>query len=115
MARKEFSTQVKKDALLRCSKATGFPVCELCGCMMKKGRYAFDHRNPDGLTGEPTLENCQVICSQFPGSCHDQKTRIDTHVIAKAKGLETKHLGIKTNKKPWPKRPNAWGRLNHHQ
>jgi hypothetical protein len=99
MARKEFSTQVKKDALVRASKLTGFPCCESCGVMLKKGRYAFDHVNPDGLTGQPTLENCEVVCSQFEGSCHDKKTRVDTGMIADAKRWEARDMGIRPKSK----------------
>lgn len=100
--RKEFNTATKAAAMKRCMKPDGLPKCEKCGVMLKGGRFAFDHVNPDGLTGEPTLENCMVLCSQFAGSCHDVKTRKDTHWIAKAKRREAKHLGIKTNSRPFP-------------
>lgn len=110
MARREFPARVKVEAIKRASKATGFPCCEKCGVMVKKGRYAFDHVNPDGLTGEPTLENCMLLCSQFEGSCHDVKTRDDTTNIARAVRLEKKNLGIKTNKRKIPQRVNPWGR-----
>jgi 5-methylcytosine-specific restriction protein A len=86
MARREFSTKIRIAAMGRCK---GY--CENCGAFLRTGRFAFDHVNPDGLTGEPTLENCMVLCNP----CHDDKTRLDTHVIAKAKRREALHLGVK--------------------
>jgi 5-methylcytosine-specific restriction endonuclease McrA len=107
MARKEFPDSVKKAALIRASKATGFPCCEQCGAMIKKGRQAFDHINPDGLTGEPTLENCQVLCDG-PGSCHARKTRQDVSNIARAKRREAADMGIKKRSR-WPtSKTGAW-------
>jgi streptomycin 6-kinase len=61
--------------------------------MLKKGRFAFDHINPDGLTGEPTLDNCQVLCSGSRETCHGKKTAQDVKHISKAKRLEAKHIG----------------------
>jgi 5-methylcytosine-specific restriction enzyme A len=95
--RKEFSTSVKVAAYKRCGG-----LCEECGCLLKPGRFQYHHKNPDGLTGEPTLDNCSVICSG-PNSCHAEQTKIDVGHIAKAKQREAKHIGIK--KKPTFRRP----------
>src|SRR5438874_303166 len=86
MARKEFSKLVQRSAFLR---ADG--KCEGCGAKLSVGRFAYDHRIPDGLTGEPTLENCQVLCSP----CHRAKTDIDVADIARAKRRADKHIGVK--------------------
>ncbi|MCJ2084440.1 HNH endonuclease [Methylobacterium sp. E-005] len=86
MARREFSKAVQRDAFVR---ANG--KCEGCGAKLSVGRFAYDHRIPDGLTGEPTLENCQVLCTP----CHRAKTDIDVADIARAKRRSDKHLGIK--------------------
>lgn len=68
--RREFSAKVKRDALMRASKATGFPCCEKCGVMIKGGKVEFDHVIADTFGGEPTLENCAVLCP----ACHGRKT-----------------------------------------
>jgi len=103
MARQEFPKSVKVAAMKRCMEATGFPVCEGCGTMIKGRFFAFDHDNPDGLTGEPTLKNCKVLCSGFTGSCHAVKTAEDVGNIARAKRREAKHLGVgKRQFRPMP-------------
>lgn len=101
MARKEFPTAVKAAAMKRCMEPNGVPKCEKCGIQIKGRYFAFDHVNPDGLTGEPILSNCQVLCSGFTESCHDNKTRQDTSDIARAKRREAKSLGIRKPSK-WP-------------
>lgn len=108
--RKEFPTSVKAAAMKRCMVPNGVPKCEKCGVQIKGRYFAFDHVNPDGLTGEPTLENCAVLCSQFEGSCHDSKSRQDTSDIARAKRREAKNLGIKTKKRAFPQRVDPWGK-----
>lgn len=87
MSRKEFPAKVKVAAFQR---ANGH--CENCTAKLHVGKYAFDHDNPDGLTGEPTLANCRVLCT----ACHAVKTRTqDVPNIAKAKRRELRHMGIK--------------------
>lgn len=85
MARKEFSKKVQRDAFVR---ANGH--CEGCGAKLTVGKFQYDHINPDGLTGEPTLENCKVLCSP----CHLEKTRKDVAAIAQAKRRADKQMGI---------------------
>lgn len=91
-SREEFSRDLKADALRRSMDAKGFPRCQVCGLGVKAGGYAFDHINPDGLTGKPTLANCQVLCT----ACHVEKTRGDVARIAKAKRVEAKHIGLRS-------------------
>ena len=87
--RREFPKQVKRDALRR---AEG--KCETPTCSAVLGvKFHFDHDIADGLGGEPTLENCRVLCF----ACHDTKTRKhDVPLIAKVKRINDKHNGIRT-------------------
>lgn len=86
--RREFSKQVKRDALRRANKQ-----CEGIGCGALFGmKFHFDHDIADGLGGEPTLENCKVLCHP----CHDEKTRKhDVPLIAKTKRISDKFNGIR--------------------
>ena len=60
-----------------------------CNAVLVPGRWQGDHDNPDGLTGEPTFENCRALCKAH----HLEKTKQDVANIAKAKRREAKHLG----------------------
>jgi 5-methylcytosine-specific restriction protein A len=85
--RKEFPTRVKVEAFKRAKGA-----CEHCTRKLLPGDVRYDHRDPDGMTGEPTLANCAVLCR----SCHDLKTfSQDIPAIARAKRKEAAHLGAK--------------------
>jgi 5-methylcytosine-specific restriction protein A len=85
--RQEFSAKVKAAAALRANGS-----CEGCSRRLYEGDFNYDHRIPDGLDGEPTLENCQVLCR----SCHVVKTsKEDVPRIAKAKRNYRKAHGIK--------------------
>lgn len=88
MARKEFSKKVKRDAFLRANGKCEGPDC---GAKLTASKFAYDHIDPDGLTGEPTLENCQVLCS----ACHKIKTASDVKNIAQAKRREDAARGIR--------------------
>lgn len=87
MSRREFSKPVKREALRR---AAG--KCENVKCGALFGvKFHFDHDIADGLGGDPTLENCKVLCHV----CHDDKTRKhDIPLIAKVKRISDKHNGI---------------------
>lgn len=90
--RREFSRKVKLAAFKR---AKG--KCEKCGMWLHVGRVHYDHVTPDGLGGEPTLENCAVLCKW----CHGGKTaKHDVPMMAKADRLKAKHIGAKP-KRPW--------------
>jgi 5-methylcytosine-specific restriction protein A len=88
MARKEFSKAVKVAATKRATR-DGVTYCDGCGLPAK--RWHYDHDNPDGLTGKPTLENCKLLC--LP--CHAKKTAEDVAAIAQAKRREAAHLGVR--------------------
>lgn len=86
--RREFPAKVK---LAAWERSGGH--CE--GCLARiVGRAEYDHVLPDWLGGEPTAENCRVLCSK----CHRLKTSTeDVPRIAKTKRLERKAIGA------WPK------------
>lgn len=86
--RREFPKSVKV-ASIKANTRDNVVYCEGCGLPTK--RFHFDHRNPDGLTGQPTLENCQLLCEP----CHAEKTKQDVADIAKAKRREAAHLGVR--------------------
>lgn len=84
--RREFPMKVRAAAMLRCGGN-----CEECGRKLVTGDIEYDHILADGLGGEPTLENCKVICR----GCHKAKTRGDVARTSKADMQRKKHLGIK--------------------
>jgi 5-methylcytosine-specific restriction protein A len=86
MSRREFPASVRRAAYKRCNG-----VCEVCGSVLMVGKFEFDHIIPDGLGGEPTLDNCRVACS----ACHAVKTHTeDRPRMAKADRQRAKHLGL---------------------
>lgn len=93
--RREFSRKIKAQAALRAGGR-----CENCTARLMTGSYHYDHDTPDGLGGEPTLENCKVLCK----SCHSIKTtKQDVPAIAKAKRRERARFGIKKHQaRPMP-------------
>jgi 5-methylcytosine-specific restriction protein A len=97
--RKEFSTKTKALAFQRANGR-----CEECGFRLTPGKIEYDHRNPDGLTGEPTLSNCVCLCTQ----CHKDKTRKDVSNIARANRREARHIGAHKSKQPF----RGWRRFN---
>ncbi len=101
MSRREFTRAIRAAAFQR---AGGH--CEKCTAKLYTGKFHYDHRIPDGLTGEPTLPNCVVLCI----ACHSVKTKRDVADIARAKRREAKHIGATKPKRPWPKRSfaNQW-------
>ena len=101
--RREFAAKIKLAAYERCQQA-GKPHCEACGLRIM-GVPEYDHIKPDGLGGEPTLDNCQVLC----GKCHRAKTHgEDRPVMQKADNQRKAAAGVK-RKYPWPKRKMGWG------
>jgi 5-methylcytosine-specific restriction enzyme A len=76
MSRREFSAKVKVAAFERTKGR-----CERCTARLVVGKIEYDHVIADALGGEPTLENCAVLCS----SCHGIKTPVDTTKAAKVK------------------------------
>jgi 5-methylcytosine-specific restriction endonuclease McrA len=98
--RQEFSAKVKLAAFQR---AKGRCEAEGCGALLMPGRFRYDHRIPDQMGGEPSLENCQVICL----ACDAPKTAADQGRIAKAKRLELRAAGIRK-----PRTIRAWRKFN---
>lgn len=101
MSRREFPKQVKRDAFLR---ANGRCENVSCGAFLSLGKYHYDHDIPDGLGGEPTLENCVVLCI----ACHRDKTSTrDVPAIAKTKRIQDRQKGIKK-----PRTMTRWRRFD---
>lgn len=92
MARREFTAKVKVAAYERAGGA-----CEACHAALQPGRMHYDHVIPDALGGEPTLSNCEVLCT----ACHSAKTTTgDVPRIAKMKRQRVNHLGAQVKKGP---------------
>ena len=87
--RREFTAKIKEQAYER---SGGHCEVRWCGAALTTGRIHYDHIIPCALGGEPTLANCQVICT----ACHKAKTtKEDIPRIAKAKRVRRKHIGIR--------------------
>lgn len=98
MPRREFSIKVRREAV----KRSGMK-CEAIGadyglepgyrCMGDLGSgFDYDHIIPDSIGGDPTLENCAVVCKR----CHGIKTAtLDTPRAAKTKRQADKARGIR--------------------
>lgn len=83
--RRGFTARTKIAAFDRCGGKR-----EQCSAPLRPEKFHYDHRIPDQLGGDPTLENCQVLCV----ACHGAKTaKQDMPAIAKAKRREASHLG----------------------
>jgi 5-methylcytosine-specific restriction endonuclease McrA len=94
MTRREFSKAIRANAFAR---ANGH--CEKCSVKLTVGKFAFDHVLPDGLGGEATLDNCEVLCA----ACHGAKTaKVDVPQIAKMKRQRAAHLGLKQKGRGFP-------------
>lgn len=100
MGRREFPQKVKV-AVLKRAGAPGFLICEQCGGFAKQ--FQIDHRRPDGLGGEPTLENAQLLCK----ACFDVKNPADASAIARAKRQEAADLGARRAKAKIPAGPSS--------
>ena len=101
MTRREFPAKVKVAAFER---ANG--CCEMCGTGIKLMAHdvRYDHIIANGLDGEPTLENCMVLCRNH----HDGKTfKSDVPRIAKVKRLKRKAAGVRK-----PRTIRAWRRFS---
>lgn len=95
--RREFSQATKKEAWKRCEGK-----CESCGTPFDGRRPEYDHDLPDGLYGEPTLENCKVLCPK----CHKLKTHeVDRPLMQKADNIAKGNANLKPKPK-W----NQWRR-----
>lgn len=103
--RREFPSKVRVAAFER---AGGH--CEQCTVKIVGGQARYDHRVPDAIGGEPTLDNCQCLCR----TCHDLKThKTDVPTIAKSKRTHAKHINARDKRGGFRKPPpgyNAWTR-----
>jgi 5-methylcytosine-specific restriction enzyme A len=100
--RREFRDKVKAQAFERAKGR-----CEKCTARLVVGKFAYDHVIADALGGEPTLENCAVLCS----ACHGEKTPGDTTAAAKVKRTTRKLVaGIKkpTSRPIMGSRASGW-------
>jgi 5-methylcytosine-specific restriction protein A len=86
MSRREFPKKVRALAFKRCGG-----VCEDCTAKLFPGNVEYDHRMPDALDGEPTLENCTVLCR----ACHKVKSAEDASNLARALRREANHIGAR--------------------
>lgn len=89
--RREFPLKVRKLAFARCCKPDGIPKCENCGKQLRSGHIQYEHLHPDGLQGEPTLENCGVWCTP----CSKAKDKTDNAIMAKADRVLRKNYGLR--------------------
>jgi len=97
--RQEFPQSVRKKAFARCclnGTMPGVPQCETCGCHLNaRTGTIYEHVIPDGLGGEPTLENCKVHCR----NCADVKTFTqDNPRMQKADRVLKKNFGLEAKK-----------------
>lgn len=98
MSRREFSKEVRREALKRSGQLCeasgpmyGLKAGQRCNCTLSVG-VQFDHIISDSSGGEPTLDNCAAVC--LP--CHGWKSRnVDTPKAAKIKRVSDKHRGIR--------------------
>lgn len=92
--RREFPQSVRKAAFKRCCR-NGVPHCESCPVELRSGNIIYEHVDPDGLGGEPTLENCKVHCR----NCADVKTHTeDNPRMAKADAVLKASYGLQAKK-----------------
>lgn len=105
MSRREFSRFVKREAFVRANGfCEGQPYGKPCGVKLTLGKYHYDHVIPDGLGGEPVIENCSVLCV----ACHKDKTTTkDVPAIAKTKRIQDRQKGIRA-----PRKITRWRRFD---
>lgn len=114
--RTEFPQAIRKAAFARACMPDGIPKCE-CPThggekMIRAGHLIFEHVQPDGLGGEPTLENCKCYCDV----CADRKTVEDDNprmrkadrVLKRAYGLGKKRRTIPGRRFNGEPRPARW-------
>lgn len=98
--RREFPQKVRKAAFARCCKngsKPGIPQCESCGNVLVAGNIEYEHLDPDGLGGEPTLENCGVWCAR---PCSSKKTaEVDIPRMSKADSVLRSTYGLGPSKR----------------
>ncbi len=97
--RREFPAKVKVAAFERAGGR-----CEDCTAIIRHGAH-YDHRVPDALNGQPTLENCRLLCR----TCHALKTNTeDIPKIAKSKRTRAKHVNAREKRPTFRKVPPGY-------
>lgn len=96
--RREFSNHVRLAAWRRCKER-----CEWCTCRIV-GVAEYHHLLADGLGGEPTLDNCQVLCKV----CHRKFTDCDVKMMAKADRAAKRAAGIRPKSRFQNSRDGKW-------
>lgn len=93
--RRNFTPKIKVAAFERAEGR-----CEACTAKLSPGNTHYDHRIPDAIGGEPTLDNCQCLCT----TCHKGKTAgEDMPRIVKTRKQHRKHIGAKApSRSPLP-------------
>ncbi len=109
--RTEFPQSVRKAAFIRCcinGDQKGVPQCESCGNVLRSGGIIYEHVQPDGLGGEPTLENCKVHCIVC---AHVKTVTEDNPRMQKADRILKASFGLKRKSRPMPgSRASGWKR-----
>lgn len=97
--RREFSAKVKLAAFER---ANG--NCERCPSKLYPGKFRYNHRIPDALGGEPSLQNCELLCL----ACDSRQTyKTDIPAIAKSKRIRRREAGVRK-----PRTIRAWRKFS---
>jgi len=106
MARDEFTPRQKDEILQLNMKALGFPVCGMCGIMIKRGAYQVDHIKPCWEGGKAEVANGRIVC--LP--CHSGKSAEEGRVTQAADKKGRKDRGIKKQQfRPMPgTRASGW-------
>ncbi len=95
MARREFTPMVYAEIVRRAMDGNGQLWCEGCGALIKGKKFHVDHTIADGLVLDKkrklTAADGKLLGIEC---CHAPKTKEDVKVIAKAKRVEARHLGI---------------------
>lgn len=86
MKRREFADKVKLAAFHRAAGR-----CEKCSARLFIGKFHYDHVLPDAMGGEPTIDNCAVLCI----ACHAGKSATDANKLAKVRRVRAKHIGAR--------------------
>ena len=85
--RQEFPAKVRVEAF---SRAKG--RCERCSSILRPGHFRYNHRIPDALGGQPTLDNCELLCL---GCDSEQTYKTDIPRIAKTRRIRKREAGIR--------------------
>lgn len=97
--RQEFKAEVRVAAFERAGKK-----CERCKALLIAGKFRYNHRIPDALGGQPTLDNCEVLCL---GCDSTQTYTIDIPKIAHSKRVRRREAGDKK-----PRTITTWRKFN---